>query len=170
MEGATTARVFETYVERVLEPTLREGQVVVMETTPRHTKESELGSSTSGEGASCLTGPWNPIEEAFGKMKDFLRKVEARSREVLLEVLGAPSRRLPTKTPVAFSSDVATVLWFNRFDHRCTSHESAVASLCAACRGLAMARKRRGKGVGSIYLRKDGRWVGQGKPTWALVV
>ena len=33
-----------------------------------------------------------------------------------------------------------------------------------------MARKRRGKGEGSIYLRKDGRWVGQGEPTWALVV
>jgi transposase len=31
----------------------------------------------------------NPIEEAFGKMKALIRKVEARSREALLEVIGA---------------------------------------------------------------------------------
>ena len=39
MEGATTARVFETYVERVLEPTLREGQVVVMDNPSAHKGE-----------------------------------------------------------------------------------------------------------------------------------
>jgi transposase len=32
---------------------------------------------------------YNPIEEAFGKMKCLIRKVEARSREVLLESIGA---------------------------------------------------------------------------------
>ena len=32
---------------------------------------------------------YNPIEEAFGKMKGLIRKVEARSREVLLESIGA---------------------------------------------------------------------------------
>ena len=45
VEGASTARVFETYVERVLGPTLREGQVVVRDNLLRPTKESE------GEGA-----------------------------------------------------------------------------------------------------------------------
>jgi transposase len=40
VEGATTARVFETYVERVLAPTLRKGQVVVMDNLLRRTKES----------------------------------------------------------------------------------------------------------------------------------
>jgi hypothetical protein len=55
VEGATTARVFETYVERVLAPTLRRGQVVVMDNLSVPTKESELGSSSSGEGASCCT-------------------------------------------------------------------------------------------------------------------
>jgi hypothetical protein len=55
VEGASTARVFETYVERVLGPTLREGQVVVMDNLLRPIKESELGSSSSGEGASFCT-------------------------------------------------------------------------------------------------------------------
>jgi len=42
VQGATTARVFETYVERVLGPTLREGRVVVMDNLLRPTKESEF--------------------------------------------------------------------------------------------------------------------------------
>jgi len=42
VEGATTSAVFETYVERVLAPTLREGQVVVMDNLLRPTKESEF--------------------------------------------------------------------------------------------------------------------------------
>ena len=39
VEGGTTARVFETYVERVLAPTLREGQVVVMDNLSAHKGE-----------------------------------------------------------------------------------------------------------------------------------
>jgi DDE superfamily endonuclease len=37
VEGATTARVFEAYVERLLAPALRPGQLVVMDTTSEHT-------------------------------------------------------------------------------------------------------------------------------------
>jgi hypothetical protein len=37
VEGATTSRVFETYVERLLAPALKPGQVVVMETTSERT-------------------------------------------------------------------------------------------------------------------------------------
>jgi hypothetical protein len=37
VEGATTSRVFETYVERLLAPALRPGQVVVMDTTSGRT-------------------------------------------------------------------------------------------------------------------------------------
>jgi hypothetical protein len=39
VEGATTTRVFETYVERVLAPTLREGQMVVMDNLSAHKGE-----------------------------------------------------------------------------------------------------------------------------------
>jgi transposase len=52
VEGATNREVFETYVERVLGPTLRRGQLVVMDNLSAHKKESELGSSSSREGAS----------------------------------------------------------------------------------------------------------------------
>jgi transposase len=36
VEGATTSRVFETYVEKVLAPSLKEGQVVVMDNLSAH--------------------------------------------------------------------------------------------------------------------------------------
>ena len=36
MEGATTARIFETYVEKVLVPSLRKGQIVVMDNLGAH--------------------------------------------------------------------------------------------------------------------------------------
>jgi transposase len=92
VEGATTTRVFETYVERVLAPTLREGQMVVMDNLSAH-KGERVKELIEGRGCELLYLPsyspdLNPIEEAFGKMKGLLRKVEARSREALLEALG----------------------------------------------------------------------------------
>jgi transposase len=93
VEGATTARVFETYVERVLAPTLRRGQVVVMDNLSAH-KGERVRELIEGRGCELFYLPsyspdLNPIEEAFSKMKGLLRKVEARSREALLEALGA---------------------------------------------------------------------------------
>jgi transposase len=41
VEGSTTARLFETYVERVLAPTLRKGQVVVMDNLLRPTRPTK---------------------------------------------------------------------------------------------------------------------------------
>jgi transposase len=92
VEGATTTRVFETYVERVLAPTLREGQIVVMDNLSAH-KGERVRELIERRGCELLYLPsyspdLNPIEEAFGKMKGLLRKVEARSREALLEALG----------------------------------------------------------------------------------
>lgn len=52
VEGATTALVFEAYVERVLAPTLRKGQVVVLDNLSVPTKESGLSSSSKGWAAS----------------------------------------------------------------------------------------------------------------------
>ena len=58
VEGATTALVFEAYVERVLAPTLRKGQVVVLDNLSVPTKESGLSSSSKGWAASsCICRP-----------------------------------------------------------------------------------------------------------------
>jgi transposase len=93
VEGATNSEVFETYVERVLAPALRRDQVVVMDNLSAH-KGERVRELIEGRGCELLYLPpyspdLNPIEEAFSKIKGLMRKAEARSREALLEALGA---------------------------------------------------------------------------------
>ncbi len=93
VEGATTAAVFEAYVERVLGPTLRAGQVVVMDNLSAH-KGKKVGELVEERGCELLYLPpyspdFNPIEEAFAKIKGLLRKAEARTRQALVEAMGA---------------------------------------------------------------------------------
>ena len=93
VEGATTSAVFETYVEQVLAPTLRGGQVVVMDNLKAH-KGGRIKELIEDKGCELVYLPpyspdFNPIEEAFSKIKGLLRKVEARSREALVEAIGA---------------------------------------------------------------------------------
>jgi transposase len=92
VEGATTTAVFETYVERVLAPTLRSGQVVVMDNLTAH-KGERIRHLIEERGCELMYLPpyspdFNPIEEAFAKIKGILRKAEARSREALIEMIG----------------------------------------------------------------------------------
>ena len=91
--GAIDAEVFEAYLERVLLPELRPGRVVVMDNLSAH-KTQKVRELVEGAGCELLYLPpyspdLNPIEEAFSKIKNLLREAEARSREALLEVIGA---------------------------------------------------------------------------------
>jgi transposase len=93
VEGATTARVFEAYVEQVLAPTLRCGQIVVVDNLSAH-KGGRARELIEERGCELLYLPpyspdFNPIEEAFSKIKGALRKAQARTRQALIEALGA---------------------------------------------------------------------------------
>jgi transposase len=93
VEGATTARVFETYLQKVLAPSLEEGQVVVMDNLGAH-RPKRVRELIEQRGCELLYLPayspdYNPIEEAFAKIKNLLRRVAARSKETLLEAIGA---------------------------------------------------------------------------------
>jgi transposase len=92
VEGATTREVFETYVEEVLGPSLRAGQVVVMDNLSSH-KSPRVRELIEGRGCELIYLPpyspdLNPIEEAFAKIKALLRKAGARTREALIEAMG----------------------------------------------------------------------------------
>jgi transposase len=92
VEGATTARVFETYVEKVLVPSLRPGQIVVMDNLGAH-RPTRIGKLIEGRGCELLYLPayspdLNPIEEAFAKIKNLLGKAAARTKEALVEAIG----------------------------------------------------------------------------------
>jgi transposase len=93
VEGASTAPVFETYVAKALVPSLRAGQIVVMDNLGAH-RPKRIGELIEQQGCELLYLPayspdYNPIEEAFGKVKNLLRKAAARSKEALVEAIGA---------------------------------------------------------------------------------
>ena len=121
--GSTTTAVFEAYVQKVLAPNLRSGQIVVMDNLSAH-KGERVKELIEERGCELLYLPpyspdFNPIEEAFSKIKGVLRKAEARSRAALVEVLGVRrSRRSQLGTFMVSLSTVGTLPRFNRYDER----------------------------------------------------
>ncbi len=98
--GSTTAAVFEAYVEQVLAPALRPGQIMVMDNLAAH-KGERIRELVEGRDCELLFLPpyspdLNPIEEAFSKVKSSLRRAGARTREALVEAMG---RALDAVTP-----------------------------------------------------------------------
>jgi transposase len=92
VEGSTTREVFEAYLEHVLAPTLKPGQVVVMDNLSAH-KGGRIKEAIEGRGCELLYLPpyspdFNPIEQAFSKVKGLLRRAEARTRQSLIEAMG----------------------------------------------------------------------------------
>jgi transposase len=91
VQGSTTAAVFEAYVEQALAPSLRRGQIVVLDNLGAH-KGERVRELIEERGCQLLYLPayspdLNPIEEAFSKVKRILRKAQARTREALIEAL-----------------------------------------------------------------------------------
>jgi transposase len=92
VEGPTRREVFEAYLERVLAPSLRPGQVVLMDNLSAH-KGGRVREIIKSAGCELLYLPpyspdLNPIEQAFSKVKGLLRRSETRTREALVEAIG----------------------------------------------------------------------------------
>lgn len=91
IKGGTDGAVFEAYVEKFLAPSLREGQVVVLDGLGAHRSE-RVKEIIEGRGCDLVFLPpyspdLNPIEEAFSKIKNIVRKFGARMREALNEAI-----------------------------------------------------------------------------------
>jgi transposase len=90
--GATTRAVLETYVEHFLTPALRPGQLVAMDNLGAH-KPKRVTEVIEDKGCELIYPQpyfpeFNPIEEAFSKVKHILRKIGARGKETLIEAMG----------------------------------------------------------------------------------
>lgn len=90
-DGGMTSARFAGYVRHVLAPTLRAGQVVIADNLRAHYAD-DARATIEAQGARLVYLPpyspdFNPIEEAFAKIKGILRKAEARSREALIEAI-----------------------------------------------------------------------------------
>ncbi len=88
IEGATNTEVFQAYVREVLVPSLRPGDIVVMDNLGAHKNERTIDLITQA-GAEVRFPPayspdLNPIEMMWSKVKALLRKTQARTRPDLL--------------------------------------------------------------------------------------
>jgi transposase len=98
LPGSVNAATFQTYVERVLVPALRPGDVVVFDNLSSHLGPAVF-QAIEGAGASVLPLPpyspdYTPIEEMFSKFKQFLRRVGARAKEHLYDAIGEGLREV----------------------------------------------------------------------------
>ena len=86
-DGGMTSARFEGYVRHVLAPTLRPGQVVIADNLRAH-HTAGARAAIEARGARLLLLPpyspdFNPIEHAFSKVKQFLRRAQARTDDAL---------------------------------------------------------------------------------------
>ena len=100
IEGATDSGIFREYVRAVLVPSLRPGDVVILDNLTAHL-DTAARSLIESAGAQMLFLPpyspdLNPIEKRWSKVKNFLRNAKARTREELYEAIGTA---LNTVTP-----------------------------------------------------------------------
>jgi transposase len=100
IDGAMDGPAFLAYVEQVLAPTLRQGDIVFMDNLRTH-KVNGVAAAIEAVGATARFLPayspdLNPIEQAFSKLKAALRKGAARTVETLWKLIG---RLLKTFAP-----------------------------------------------------------------------
>ena len=100
LDGPMNREAFLTYIEQVLAPTLRPGDLVVMDNLPAH-RCAGVRTAVEATGARLRYLPpyspdFNPIENAFAKLKALLRKVAARTIDELWDAI---AELLPNFTP-----------------------------------------------------------------------
>ena len=92
LDGPMTRDWFLAYTEQVLAPTLAPGDVVILDNLPAH-KGAVIQAAVEARGARLLFLPpyspdFNPIENAFAKLKALLRKAAERTVEGLWTAVG----------------------------------------------------------------------------------
>ena len=108
LDGPADGDAFRAYVETQLVPTLNRGDIVIMDNLGSHKIEA-VRAAIRGAGARLLFLPpyspdLNPIEQAFAKLKRFLRKDQPRSRDDLWKNVGSILKKF---TPEECSNDLA---------------------------------------------------------------
>lgn len=106
LDGAMNGVSFLAYVEQILAPTLRRGDIVIMDNVSVH-KVAGVCEAIEARGASLFYLPpyspdLNPIEQFFSKLKAILRKVAARSIESLWSAIGSCLADFPPRECAAY--------------------------------------------------------------------
>jgi len=126
LEGSVGGRAFEIYIEQILAPSLQRGQIVIMDNLSTHIGE-KVRQAIEVRGCQLLFLPayWpdlSPIEEAFSKLKAFLRRVGAHTPEALQEAIGQALLTITMQDAYG---------WFGHCGYRpatCVAREESMAS------------------------------------------
>jgi transposase len=106
IEAATDAEIFLAYVEQVLCPALKPGDVVVMDNLSSH-KVGGVRKRIAAVGAEVLYLPpyspdLNPIEKAWGKLKQLLRTAKARTQQALEQAIAEALKLITSENAQAW--------------------------------------------------------------------
>jgi transposase len=106
IEGATDTEVFRTYVREVLCPTLKEGDIVVMDNLAPDKNEQTI-ALIEAAGAIALFLPayspdLNPIEKMWSKVKALLRSAEARTHDDLIAAIASALARITPQDAINY--------------------------------------------------------------------
>lgn len=98
IEGSVDTSVFNAYCEEVLRPTLKSGDVIVLDNLGAH-RASRIEKLAASCGAQVLWLPpyspdFSPIELMWSKVKAYLRKVKARTQEQLEKAIAEALRTI----------------------------------------------------------------------------
>ena len=101
IEGAADTEVFRAYVREVLIPTLRRGEVVIMDNLSPHKNELTLWLLAQAGVEVLFLPPYspdlNPIEKMWSKVKNCLRSAEGRTSATLVQAVGAALTRITSQ-------------------------------------------------------------------------
>jgi len=101
LEGAMTGEAFDLYVEQILCPTLRKGDLIFIDNLNVH-KSARARALIEGCGAHLEFLPpyspdFNPIEQCWSKIKTVLRRLKARTFDELVEALSVAFESISPK-------------------------------------------------------------------------
>jgi transposase len=114
IEGAMNTEAFQWYITEQLAPTLRPGQIVVVDNLSVH-KAARIRQALEARHCQLLFLPpyspdFTPIEQAFSKIKAILRGLGARTKEALWEAVGLAVEAITPADAIAWFAHAGYVL------------------------------------------------------------
>ena len=92
IDGPINGQIFGAYVEQFLVPTLRRGDIVIIDNLGSHKSRSVRDAICDVGARLAFLPPYspdlNPIEQMFSKLKNWMRKAQARTLDAICEQLG----------------------------------------------------------------------------------
>ena len=125
IQGSSDTESFSLYMRKVLAPNLKSGQIVLMDNLSVH-RGAWVRDLIEEKGCRLWLLPsyspdMNPIEEAFSKVKNLIRKAKARTLEALFAATAEALERSARRTPVRSSKTAATAYFGDIHYENCSS-------------------------------------------------